>query len=234
MPTITATSPEQTTLMNRLAAETIGTAFLMLAVVGSASAAADAFPADPGLVLAVTALATGAVLTALIVALGSVSAAFNPAVTIAQFCRRTHTPAHAAALVAAQVTGALAGVLSAHVMFGLPLIAVSSQDRFSGPVLFAEVVATFGLVLLIALSSRSGDPLRIGLTVGAYITAAIWFTSSTAFANPAVTIARTLTDTGTGIAPTAAPAFIAAQLAGAMLALGALHLIDPRTTRENP
>lgn len=218
-------------LANAVVAETIGTAFLLIAVVGSGVAAHQAFPDEPGLALAVNALTTGATLTALIMALAPISSAFNPAVTLVQWAQRQCGSGRALALVGGQLLGAAAGVVCAHAMFALPAIAPSSADLLTASTWFAEIVATFGLVLFIALSARSGDPVRVAVTVGAYIAAAVWFTSSTAFANPAATMGRVLTDTFTGIDPSAALAFVTAQLIGASLALLALRGLYP--SKEN-
>ena len=200
------------TLQRRCAAEAIGTAFLLVGVVGSGIMAERLSDGNTAIALLANTLATGAVLMCLIAALGPISGAhFNPAVSIADAVRGGLTWSEASLYVSAQILGALAGVASANTMFGLPLFFVSHRVR-SGPAQwFAEFVATFGLLLVIWGCVRFKSAL-------AYIVAAYWFTSSTSFANPAVTIARTLSDTFAGIRPQDAPSFIIAQLLGAICA----------------
>jgi arsenate reductase len=201
----------------RILAEAMGTGLLVAAVVGSGIAAERLSPDDTGLQLLENAIATGAALTVLIVALQPVSAAFNPVVTVLERLSNRITTRQAAWTVAAQVLGGAAGAVLANLMFGRPAVTIATTVR-SGPGLWlAEVVATGGLVLTIAALSRTGRTQHIGWAVGVYITAAYWFTSSTSFANPAVTLARTLSDTFAGIHPGSAPAFLAAQAAGAVL-----------------
>ncbi|MEW1806544.1 aquaporin [Pseudarthrobacter sp. NPDC080039] len=198
----------------RAAAEFTGTAFLVMAVVGSGVMASRLSPDDAGLQLLQNSLATGAALVALIVALQPVSASFNPVVTLVERALGMIDTATAAGLIAAQVLGGLAGTVAANLMFGLDAVTFSTHQR-SGPALWlAEVIATVGLLVVIFGTVRSGHADRVAFAVGGYITAAYWFTSSTSFANPAVTIARTVTDTFAGIAPPSAPAFILAQLLG--------------------
>ena len=189
----------------RVLAEAVGTGLLVAAVIGSGIAAQRLSPDDTGLQLLENAIATGAALTVLILALQPVSAAFNPVITVLE---RPHQPDHhpqAAWTVAAQLIGGAAGAVLANLMFGPAAVSIATTVR-SGPGWLAEVVATAGLVLTIAALSRTGRPQHIGWAVGAYITAAYWFTSSTSFANPAVTLARTLSDTFAGIAPSSVPA----------------------------
>lgn len=165
-------------------------------------------------------LATGAALIALILALAPVSGAhFNPVITLAEAGRGAIPWGDAAAYVLAQVSGALAGVAVAHVMFGEALFTASTRVRAGSPQVFAELVATFGLLLVIRGAAKR-DPVRlaVAVAVGCYIAAAYWFTASTSFANPAVTIARTLTRSFSGIRPADAPLFVLAQLAGAAAA----------------
>ncbi|MEV4987850.1 aquaporin [Pseudarthrobacter sp. LMD1-1-1.1] len=201
-------------LGRKAAAEFVGTAFLVMAVVGSGVMASRLSPDDAGLQLLQNSLATGAALVALIVALQPVSASFNPVVTLVERALGLIDTGTTAALVAAQVLGGLAGTVAANLMFGLDAVTLSTHVR-TGPALWlGEVIATVGLLVVIFGTVRSGRADRVAFAVGGYITAAYWFTSSTSFANPAVTIARTVTDTFAGIAPSSAPAFILAQLLG--------------------
>jgi glycerol uptake facilitator-like aquaporin len=205
-------------LPRRLAAEALGTAFLVATVVGS-GIMADALTADDALALLGNTMPTGAILIVLITVLGPVSGAhFNPAVTLALSLRGVLSPSSAAAYVAAQIVGGLVGTLAAHLMFDLPLFQTSIQVRTGLGQWFSELVATFGLVgtTLAGLRFRAE---AIPWLVGLYITAAYWFTASTSFANPAVAIARAFTDTFSGIRPADLPGFIAAEIAGAVLAL---------------
>jgi len=203
-------------LAQRLVAEALGTAFLLAAVVGSGIMAAKLSGGNVALALLCNTLPTGAILTVLILALGPVSGAhFNPAVTLAFLCRGELSWRTAALYAASQILGAIAGVLAAHAMFDLPLWQVSQTVRSGGGQWFAEFVATFGLVLVIFCCLRAARD-AIPYAVGLYITSAYWFTASTSFANPAVTIARSLSDTFAGIAPTGVAPFIAAQIAGAL------------------
>ncbi len=189
-------------------------------VVGSGISAQRLAPGEEGLQLLANSLVTGAGMVALILAFGWVSGAhFNPAVTMAERAFGAITTRAAVAYLAVQIVGCCIGAMVANVMFGLSAVDLSSQVR-SGPDLWlGEVVATFGLLIVIAGVARSGRPQVAAFAVGGYIAAAYWFTSSTSFANPAITIGRTLTDTFAGIAPESAPAFIAAQLTGAALAV---------------
>jgi glycerol uptake facilitator-like aquaporin len=203
-------------LAQRLVAEALGTAFLLAAVVGSGIMAAKLSGGNVALALLCNTLPTGAILTVLILSLGPVSGAhFNPAVTLAFLCRGELSWRTAALYAASQILGAIAGVLAAHAMFDLPLWQVSQTVRSGGGQWFAEFVATFGLVLVIFCCLRAARD-AIPYAVGLYITSAYWFTASTSFANPAVTIARSLSDTFAGIAPTGVAPFIAAQIAGAL------------------
>ena len=206
----------KSTLAQRIGAEALGTAFLLAAVIGSGIMAAKLSGGNAALALLCNTLPTGAILVVLILALGPVSGAhFNPAVTLAFVCRGDLTWRTASLYVASQVLGGIVGALAAHAMFSLPLLQVSQTVR-SGPGLwFAEFVATFGLVLTIFSCLRTARD-AIPYAVGLYITAAYWFTASTSFANPAVTIARSLSDTFAGIAPAGAPMFIVAQIIGAL------------------
>ena len=216
-------------LGRRVAAEFVGTAFLVMAVVGSGVMASRLSPDDAGLQLLQNSLATGAALVALIVALQPVSASFNPVVTLVERALGMIDTRTAAGLAGAQVLGGLAGTVAANLMFGLDAVTVSSHVR-TGPALwFGEVIATVGLLVVIFGSVRSGRADRVAFAVGGYITAAYWFTSSTSFANPAVTIARTVTDTFAGIAPSSAPVFILAQLLGGAAGYVLVRFLYPTT-----
>jgi glycerol uptake facilitator-like aquaporin len=219
-------------LLRRAVAELVGTAFLVAAVVGSGIAAQRLSPGDRGLQLLENSVATGAVLVALILALQPVSASFNPVVTLVERALGRIGSTDAAALVVAQLVGGLAGAVVANLMFDLDPVALSSHDRGGGGLLLGEVVATLGLVVVVFGSLRSARVETVAFAVGGYIAAAYWFTSSTSFANPAVTVARTLSDTFAGIAPASVPAFVLMQLVGG--ALGAvlvrlLHAPEPET-----
>jgi arsenate reductase len=212
----------------RLLAEFLGTALLVAAVVGSGIAASRLSPHDGGLELLENAAATVGALIALILALGPVSGAhFNPVVTLADRVLGGVSTVDAAGYVAAQVTGALCGAVLANAMFALPTFEASTRTRSSGPLWLAEAVATFGLVLVIFGVVRSGRTATVPFAVAAYIGAAYFFTSSTSFANPAVTVGRTVSDTFAGIRPSSAPAFVAAQLGGGVLALLVVRVLYP-------
>ena len=205
-------------LSRRLAAEALGTGLLVAAVVGS-GIMAERLTADGALALLCNTLPTGAALVVLITILGPISGAhFNPAVTLALFMRRAIDANGLLAYVLAQIAGGAAGVLLAHAMFDLPLLQLSTTARSGGGQWLAEAVATFGLVFTILAGLRFRSE-AIPWLVGLYITAAYWFTASTSFANPAVTIARSLTDTFSGIRPIDAPGFILAEILGAMVAV---------------
>lgn len=205
-------------LSRRLAAEALGTGLLVATVVGS-GIMADRLTDDVALALLGNTLPTGAILVVLITILGPISGAhFNPAVTLVFALRREIEANAAAAYVAAQVLGGIAGTLLAHTMFELPLLQAAQTIRTGSGQWTAEAVAAFGLVLTILAGLRF-RPDSVPWLVGLYITAAYWFTASTSFANPAVAIARALTDTFAGIRPIDVPAFIAAQLVGAILAM---------------
>ena len=218
-----------TTTARRALAELLGTAFLVAAVVGS-GIAAERLSDDVGLQLLENSIATGAVLVALILALHPVSASFNPVVTAVEAVLGRVAPGLAGVLVAAQVVGGLVGVVLANLMFDLDAVSVSGHERGGGGQLLAEVVATLGLVVVVFGSLRTGRSETVALAVGGYIAAAYWFTSSTSFANPAVTIARTLSDTFAGIAPGSAPWFVLMQVVGGALGAGVVVLL--RTPEE--
>ncbi len=215
-------------LTRRASAEFAGTALLVAAVVGSGIAAARLSPTDVGLQLLENAIATALALGALILTFGPVSGAhFNPVVSAVDWWlgRRAGTGLTAedlAAYTAAQIGGAATGAVLADLMFGLPAVAWSRTDRTGGNLWLAEVVATAGLVVLVFALARSGRSAAAPAAVGAYIGAAYWFTSSTSFANPAVTIGRAFTDTFAGISPTSVPGFVAAQFVGGLVAVAAL------------
>jgi glycerol uptake facilitator-like aquaporin len=206
-------------LGRRLAAEWLGTAFLLAAVVGSGIMAEKLSGGNVALALLCNTIPTGAILIVLILIFGSVSGAhFNPAVTLA-FALGDELPWSIAALYTlAQITGGIAGVWIAHLMFELPVLQFSLTARTGAGQWLAEGVATFGLLLTI-FGCVARAPAAVPYAVGLFITSAYWFTASTSFANPAVTIARSLSDTFAGIAPVGVPAFIAAQLTGAGLAV---------------
>ena len=209
-----------TPLARQLTAEAVGTSLLAAAVVGSGIAATRLSPHDVGLQLLENSTATAAVLVALILAFGSVSGAhFNPVVTLSDRLLGGMTTGVALAYAAAQVAGACTGTVVANVMFGLRAVELSHHHRAGGSVLLAEMVATFGLVLVILGVVRTGRATTAAYAVAGYIAAAYWFTSSTSFANPAIAVGRMLSDTFAGIRPSSAPAFIAAQLVGATLAV---------------
>jgi len=215
----------------RLAAEALGTALLLAVVVGSGVMGERLAGGNDAIALLGNTLATGAALVVLITIFGPLSGAhFNPAVTLTFALRREIGVGLALGYVAVQVVAGVAGVIVAHAMFDEPLLQISTKLRDGPSQAFAEGVATFGLLLTILGTLR----FRPGFTpaaVGLYITAAYWFTASTSFANPAVTVARSLTDTFAGIAPASAPAFIGAQVVGSLAALAAARwLFDVRRT----
>jgi glycerol uptake facilitator-like aquaporin len=206
------------TLSRRAAAEFLGSAFLLAAVVGSGIMAAKLSGGNGALALLCNTLPTGAILAVLILIFGPVSGAhLNPAVTLAFVFRRELTLSAAPVYLAAQVSGAIVGAWLAHLMFELPLIQVASTARVGAGQWLAEAIATFGLLLTI-FGCLAGARAAMPYAVGLYVTAAYWFTASTSFANPAVTIARSLSDTFSGIAPGGVAAFIAAQFVGALAA----------------
>ena len=205
-------------LNRRVAAEALGTALLVATVVGS-GIMAENLTGDAALALFGNTLPTGAILVVLITILGPISGAhFNPAVTLVFALRRELSPREAFAYGCTQIAGGIAGTLAAHAMFALPLLQESMKVRTGGAQWFAEAVAAFGLVAAILAGLRFNRA-AIPWLVGLYITAAYWFTSSTSFANPAVAIARSLSNTFSGIRPFDLPGFIAAEFAGAVLAL---------------
>lgn len=205
-------------IRRRLVAEALGTALLVATVVGS-GIMAQRLTADVGLALLCNATATGAMLVVLITILGPISGAhFNPVVTMVFALRRELGPRNAAGYVLAQVAGGLVGTMLAHAMFALPLLGASTSVRTGLPQWFAEAVAAFGLIVTILAGLRFARA-SVAALVGLYITAAYWFTSSTSFANPAVAIARSMTNTFAGIRPHDVPGFIAAECCGAFIGL---------------
>ena len=230
--TAVATKPPSlgvTLLTRRAVAEFIGTALLLIAVIGSGIAAQSLTPGDTGLELLENAVATGAALVAIILAVGSISGAhLNPVVSAADAVFGGLRPRELAAYVIAQVAGAVVGVVIANLMFSLSAVTVSSHVRSSPGLWLGEVVATFGLLLVIFGVVRSGRAAAAPFAVGAYITGAYFFTSSTSFANPAVTLARTLSDTFAGIAPASVLPFVVAQLIGAVLACAVVRFLWPQ------
>lgn len=205
-------------MSRRLAAEFLGTAFLLAIVVGSGIMAERLAGGNTAIALLANSLATGAGLAALILTFGPVSGAhFNPVVSVIEASFGRLPRAVTVAYLAAQFAGAIAGVMAANLMFDLPALFASQHARAGMAQLFGELLATFGLATVILNCARNG-PAAVPYAVGAYITAAYWFTSSTSFANPAVTVARSLSDSFAGIRPMDAPAFIAAQIVGGTLA----------------
>ena len=207
-------------LPRKLVAEGLGTLLLLATVIGSGIMAENLADGNAAVALLGNTLATGAILAVLITMFGPISGAhFNPAVTLAFLVRREIDPKTAAAYLVVQIAGGLAGALLAHAMFDMDLVQVSTKARTGMGQWLAEGVATFGLVATI-LATLKARPSAVAAMVGLYISAGYWFTASTSFANPAVTVARSFTDTFSGIAPADAPAFIAAQFAGAVVATG--------------
>lgn len=222
------------TLGRRVTAEAVGTGLLVAAVVGSGILAERLSPGEAGLQLLVNCVATAGALVALILAFGSVSGAhFNPVVTLADRLLGGMTTREALAYVPAQVAGACAGAVVANVMFELGPINLSTDARSSGALWAGEAVATFGLVLVVLGVVRAGRATAAPFAVAGYIAAAYWFTSSTSFANPAVTIGRTLSDTFAGIRWSSAPAFVAAQVAGGIVATALARYLYPDLPAED-
>jgi glycerol uptake facilitator-like aquaporin len=230
---MTEVKPTPAPLVRRLVAEGLGTALLVTVVVGSGIAAAALSPNDTGLQLLENSTATVFGLAVLILMLGPVSGAhFNPVVSAADWLltRRVGgglTGREVLAYAGAQTVGGIAGAVLANVMFDLPAVQVSGKNRLSVGHAVGEVVATAGLVLLIFALARTGRAVLSAAAVGAYIGSAYWFTSSTSFANPAVTVGRMFSDTFAGIAPSSTPAFIAAQILGGLLGLGLVRYLFP-------
>lgn len=212
-------------MRSRLLAEALGSAFLLAVVVGSGIMGERLSDGNIAIALLANALATGCALFALIQMFGPVSGAhFNPAVSLAMLARGKLAAREAVGYVTAQVAGAFAGVASAHAMFGLPAFSASTHARLGASLVWSEFVATFGLLLVVLLASRKGLT-ATALSVASYIVAAYWFTASTAFANPAVSLARASTDTFSGIRADGVPWFIVAQLVAAAAAVGTEKLL---------
>lgn len=216
-------------LSRRLVAEAVGTAFLLAAVVGSGIMGERLAGGNVAVALLANTLSTGAALVALILTVGSISGAhFNPAVTLAEASQGGLAWGDVPSYVVVQVAGAFGGVAAAHVMFETPLFIASRHARAGPAQVFSEFVATFGLLAVIWGCARLRSS-AVPFAVAAYITAAYWFTASTSFANPAVTLARSATDTFAGIRPADAPAFILAQLLGAGSATALFCWLTPRS-----
>ena len=215
-------------LARRCTAEALGTALLIIAVIGSGIMATQLSPNDVGLQLLENAIATGGALVALILTFGSVSGAhFNPIVTWTERSFGLLDTPTAAFVTVSQVVGGCVGSICANLMFDLPAIEFSSKDRSTGNLLFSEAIAAFGLLIVIFGIVRSGKGAMVPFAVGGWITGAYWFTSSTSFANPAVTVARMLSDSFAGIKPSSAPTFIVMQIVGMVVAGVVIRLLWP-------
>ena len=216
----------------RVLAEAVGTALLLYVIVGS-GIAAETLAEDPGVQLFAHAMAVGLGLGALIAMLQTVSGShFNPSVTLAFWRTRSIAGVEATGYVAAQIIGAIAGAVAANLSFETALVSISTAKRGGLGVLFAEAVATFVLVLIILALVRTNRPAAIPIAVGAWVASAVFATSSTGFANPAVTIARIFTDTYTGIAPASAPGFLIAQLIAGFAAAGLAIVFYPKPVQQ--
>jgi len=213
------------TLGQRMAAEFVGTGLLVATVIGS-GIFASRLSTDPGLQLLENSIATGAGLVALILCFQSVSAAFNPVVTLAEFVMGTVRARDLAPLIGAQVGGAVTGAVVANLMFDLGAVSIAQHERTGSPLWLGEVVATFGLVLVILQVTRRGRADHVAFAVGGYIAAAYWFTSSTSFANPAVTVGRIFSDTFAGIDPASVPVFVVMQLLGGALGVVLVRFLE--------
>jgi glycerol uptake facilitator-like aquaporin len=221
-------------LRRRCVAEFVGTALLVATVVGSGIAAQKLSPMDTGLELLENALATGAGLVAIILAIGPISGAhMNPVVSLADAVFGGLPWRSIPGYVVSQVLGAVCGAVLANLMFGAAAVSLATHVRTGGNLWLAEAVATLGLLLTIFGAVRSKRADVAPFAVGAYITAAYWFTSSTSFANPAVTIGRMFSDSFAGIAPVSAPAFIVSQLIGGLVAVGLIHYLSPAISQES-
>ena len=211
----------------RLVGEFVGTFFLLAGVVGS-GIMAESLSTDVGLQLLQNAFATAGILIALILAFVHVSGAqFNPAVTLVDLAMGGIDRGIALAYVVVQTVGGILGVMAANVMFDLPAVDWSTKDRSASHLVFADAIATLGLLLVIFLVVRAGDAAQIALAVGAYIGGAYYFTASTSFANPAVTVSRMFSDTFAGIEPESAPGFIVAQLVAVAVAIPLIRFLTP-------
>src|ERR1700758_4530823 len=221
-------------LRARLVAEFVGSAFLVAAVIGSGIMGERLAGGNIAIALLANTIATGAALTALIATFGPISGAhFNPVVTLCDVMAGGMSWTDASAYAAVQIVAGIAGAVAAHLMFGLPVISLSLHARSGIALAWSEFVATFGLLCVILGCSRF-RPSIVPVAVGAYITAAYWFTASTSFANPAVTIARSLTNTFSGIRPADVPWFLVAQVGGALAATFLFHRLNLVTVSEPP
>jgi glycerol uptake facilitator-like aquaporin len=225
--------PRKAPLPRRLLAEFLGSAFLAAAVIGSGIAAANLSPGDTGLQLFENAAATAAGLFTIILMFGPISGGhFNPVVSLVDAGFGGLRWRHAFAYIPAQVAGCIAGAVAANAMFALSAISISTKHRASEAHLFAEVIATLGLLLVIFALARTRRGSIAPAAVGAYIGSAYFFTSSTSFANPAISVGRMFSDTFAGIAPASVPGFVAAQLVGGAIAFGLLHVLYPEITPD--
>jgi arsenate reductase len=225
---------DRTGLPRRLLAELLGSMFLAALVIGSGIAAQQLSPGDTGLQLLENSAATAAGLFAIILMFGPVSGAhFNPVVSLVDASFGGLRWREALAYIPAQVGGCILGAVLANAMFAQAALSISTKHRASGAHLLGEVVATLGLLLVIFSLARSRRALSIPAAVGAYIGAAYWFTSSTSFANPAISVGRIFSNTFAGIAPASVPPFVAAQLAGGLVAIGVLRVLYPHVTPED-
>jgi arsenate reductase len=221
-------------LSRRLFAEFLGSAFLAAIVIGSGIAAQQLSPSDTGLALLENSVATAAGLFAIIVMFGPVSGAhFNPVVSLVDAAFGGLAWRDALAYIPAQIAGCVTGAIAANAMFALAAVSISTHHRATGAHLLAEAIATLGLLLVIFSLARSGRAGTAPAAVGAYIGAAYWFTSSTSFANPAISVGRSFSDTFAGIAPASVPAFALAQLAGGVVAIGVIRVLYPDVTPED-
>ena len=221
-----ASDPEPAALWRRLLAELLGSAFLAAIVIGSGIAAQRLSPGETGLELLENAAATAAGLFAIILMFGPVSGGhFNPVVSFADAVFGGLRWRDAAAYLPAQVAGCIAGAVAANLMFAQAAVSISTKHRATPGHFLSEIIATLGLILVIFALARTGRAASAAAAVGAYIGAAYFFTSSTSFANPAITVGRMFSDTFAGIAPASAPAFIAAQIIGGALAVGVIHAL---------
>jgi glycerol uptake facilitator-like aquaporin len=232
--TETGTGQLRLDLVRRLVAEGLGTGFLIIAVIGSGIMASRLSPTDIGLQLLENAAATAGALIGLILMFGAVSGAhFNPIVTLVDRLFGTISTRDAGLYVIAQTIGGCIGAVIANLMFSLPAVEWSTHVRSSGALWLSEVVATIGLLLVIHGCVRTGRSAAVPFAVGVWIGGAYWFTSSTSFANPAVTIARTLSDSFAGIKASSAPMFIVMQVIGAVLAYGLIRFLYPHNASES-
>jgi glycerol uptake facilitator-like aquaporin len=214
-------------LARRALAELVGTAFLLAAIIGSGIAAQRLSPSDVGLQLLENSLITGGALVALILALQPVSAAFNPVVTLVERALGAVSNRDATTLICAQIAGGIIGAVLANLMFDLPAVTLSTHHRSGAGLWLGEVIATLGLLVVIFGTVRSGRTSQVAYAVGAYILAAYWFTSSTSFANPAVTIARMFSNTFAGIAPASVVMFVFMQLVGGVVGYALIRGLYP-------